>query len=211
MTFESWSLFLAALLTATVSPGPNVMVVVKHAFEYGLRGAAATVAGNVAALLIMALAAALGMGTLLHQMPGAVAAIRFAGGAYLIYLGLKSLWGLRRIAAADLRDHVRQELAVANSLRLASKGFAVSISNPKAILFLSALFPQFLDETRPLAPQFGILFVTIMVSVGAIHMGYALLASYWPAAPEMRRLRVATSALTGVVLLALGIGLMLPF
>jgi threonine/homoserine/homoserine lactone efflux protein len=127
----------------------------------------ATCGGMMIGLAIIMLTSAAGLGALLATSEHAFNAVKYLGAAYLIYLGVKT-WRAapRRIAAgADgAYSHARQRLRT---------GFLVAMSNPKAFIFFTALFPQFMDAHLPQKPQLAILALTFFVIEAAWQFAYA--------------------------------------
>lgn len=174
MSLDTWMLFFLAYLLATLTPGPNVLLVIKNGLQHGWRAALLSIAGNLGCQAILILLVAMGVGALLQTLPPLFIALKLAGGGYLIYLGYKAL----RAARAS-----NQEMApTATQARIRSDGsllreaILVSASNPKTIIFLCALLPQFLDHRSPLPVQFFIMYLTICLIVSLVHLSYVALA-----------------------------------
>ncbi|WP_312270463.1 LysE family translocator [Pseudomonas sp.] len=91
MTLHVWFVFCVAYLVTTLSPGPNVLLVIRNTLRYGARGTLATLAGNLTAQLFVIILVALGIGALVAAMPMAFLAMKLIGAAYLIYLGFVQL------------------------------------------------------------------------------------------------------------------------
>ena len=171
-----WLLFAATILIASVSPGPNVLIVVVNALTHGRAGAAWTIFGNLVCLFCVALIASIGVGAAIATAPLAFQVMKICGGAYLAWLGFKMIRASFR-SAGDLKLSADEGAKRRFSGRaLFCEAFLVSASNPKSILFLTAVFPQFLDTQRAMAPQFAVMFATIVGLVMLIHGGYAYLA-----------------------------------
>ena len=164
-------LFASFIFIASVSPGPNILIVVINSMKVGWRKAYWTIAGNLLALLFIALAAALGIGALLIKSHTLFSLLKIFGGLYLIYLGYK-LWQGRKnpIEISDTEKEARSKW------QLFIDGFTVSLSNPKSVIFLASVFPQFIDTQVPLVPQFVMMFGIIVCTVGLIHGAYSLFA-----------------------------------
>jgi len=192
--------FAGVIALASVSPGPNVILVVNHTLNFGLPRIAPTILGNISLLFLVALAAALGVSAVLMSMPAAYDALRVIGAAYLAYLGIKALrnaWRSRGGAAA-----INGQPADATSpARRYLQAFFVSATNLGSVFFLAALFPNFLHHEQPLLPQFAALFATLIVVVGAVHFGYALFAAVVQSRLGARRFRSAVQTASGVALL----------
>lgn len=184
-------------------PGPNVMLITSHALASGPRAGLWTVAGTGAAQVCQLLITALGLTSLLLVLSGAFEALRWAGVAYLVYLGL------RQFRAAPDGSHPMAR----RGRSLFWQGFWVSWANPKTLLFFAAFFPQFIDPALPAGPQLVLLCITFQTIAILIDGGYALLAGRIG-----RRLRNGLGSergtrlrnrLTGGLLLGAGLGLAL--
>jgi homoserine/homoserine lactone efflux protein len=171
MGVQSWLGFAALIAIATCSPGPNVLTVITNALRHGWRGAGLAITGNLVALFVIALAAALGTGAVLRAFPSAYQAMKLAGAAYLIWVGINLL--RVSFSAIERLELDPEEASHRADLSIVLHSLLVSLSNPKSILFLSAVFPSFLDHAAPIAPQFAVMFVTIIAIVGLIHASYA--------------------------------------
>ncbi|AGK49332.1 lysE type translocator family protein [Burkholderia thailandensis MSMB121] len=179
MNLHTWWLFVATVFVVSAIPGPNMLLVMTHGARHGLRRSTATMAGCMTALVAMLSVSAAGLGVFLEAWPAMFDALRFAGAAYLIYLGVKA-WrarvdGQSAAGAADVAPHAGRADAVASVSRWAlfRNGFLVAGSNPKAILFAAALLPQFIDASAPTLPQFGILVATFAVIEVSWYIVYA--------------------------------------
>jgi threonine/homoserine/homoserine lactone efflux protein len=186
MGWHLWWIYVATVFVVSAIPGPNMLLVMTHSARFGMRTSVATMAGCLSALLLMFSISAAGLGVFLSAWPTLFNVLRFAGAAYLIYLGIKS-WrsSADAVNAADRLDPLAPSSIEPGSVGLSPahrslaslfrSGFLVASSNPKAILFAAALFPQFISELAPKLPQFAVLiatFVVIEVSWYAIYAGF---------------------------------------
>ncbi|RLA07060.1 MAG: LysE family translocator [Gammaproteobacteria bacterium] len=160
MSIESWLIFLSVTLIATLTPGPAILLATTHSIKYGVKKATITMFGNITGLLLMSILSVLGISAVILSSTVIFVAIKYLGAVYLIYMGIK-LW---RFGFIDLSNNAKTEKNhyTHSSLKQYSQGFFVALSNPKAIAFTTALFPQFIDHTRPLLVQFTILVITFM-------------------------------------------------
>jgi threonine/homoserine/homoserine lactone efflux protein len=131
-----------------------------------------TMAGCMTALLCMMSISAAGLGALLHSFPAVFDALRYLGAAYLAYLGYK-LWRSSVSGQAGASDQ-QQEAISRSGGSCYRQGLAVAASNPKAIVFSAAFFPQFIQPELPALPQFGILLITFTVIEVSWYLIYAL-------------------------------------
>src|SRR5476649_2917802 len=101
MSFHTWFLFAMAYLVTTISPGPNVLLVIRNTVRFGSHGTAATIAGNLLAQLVVVMLVALGVGAVLAAMPPLFLAMKILGAVYLMVLGVKQLRsGIPKAAAS---------------------------------------------------------------------------------------------------------------
>jgi threonine/homoserine/homoserine lactone efflux protein len=161
MSLQTWWLFVGMTFVVSATPGPNMMLVMSHGARFGWRRAVMTMAGCMTALLAMMSVSAAGLGALLGSFPTVFNALRYLGAAYLAYLGVqlfRSAGGPESATDADLSDG-----SARTGVALYRQGLAVAASNPKAIVFAAAFFPQFIQSDAPALPQFGLLLATFTV------------------------------------------------
>lgn len=167
--------FLVAMFVMAITPGPANLFAIATGMERGKTAALLGVVGMNTATLVWFACSALGLGALIIAFPKAFHVLALAGAAYLVWLGLKSLWaGIRNI-----ENHASATVRKGRSAFF--DGFMVQIANPKILLFFSAVLPPFLDVDRPLVPQL-IMFAcaTIgmdLISMSAYGVGGAALSS----------------------------------
>jgi threonine/homoserine/homoserine lactone efflux protein len=136
------SAFCAMSLLLSAVPGPSVLFVVGRALAHGRPAALRSVAGNAIGGYALVIAVALGVGTVVAKSAPVFLAIKIAGAAYLVHLGVQALRGSRR---------THREVSAAQSLtrgrlRQTWEGFTVGVTNPKSVVFLTAVLPQFVDR-----------------------------------------------------------------
>lgn len=160
MELQSWLLFSSIALVATITPGPAVLLVAANTMEHGVRPTVFTILGNISGLFLLSLLSVMGLGALLLYSAIAFTAIKTAGAIYLIYLGVR-LWrsGFSRVSEKNV---FRRDKKPARRLKMYAQGVIIALSNPKAIAFTTALFPQFITRELPLVPQFSLLVLTFM-------------------------------------------------
>jgi threonine/homoserine/homoserine lactone efflux protein len=192
--------FVAATAILILIPGPNVSLIVANSIAYGTRFGLLTVAGTSAAIAVQLGLTALGLTAVLGTLAIWFDWLRWLGVCYLLYLGIRQ-W---RAAPVDLTRTPPQPRSVR---AIALRGFLVSLTNPKTLLFYGAFFPQFLSPERPLAPQVGLLAVTFLVIAVTLDSVWAL------AAGRARRLLAVRgrlrNRLSGGLLIGAGVGLAL--
>ncbi len=163
MSFGTWWLFVAMTFVVSATPGPNMLLVMSIGARHGVRAAMLAMVGCMAALLAMLSLSAAGLGALLKSFPAVFDTLRLAGAAYLAYLGYQC-W---RAPVDDAQGAVTGVPTVPKALpapgSIVRQGFGVAASNPKAILFAAAFFPQFIDPSVPQWSQFALLLTTFSV------------------------------------------------
>ncbi len=171
MGLQAWWLFVGMTFVVSATPGPNMLLVMSHSARFGLRAAVVTMAGCMTALLCMMSISAAGLGALLHTLPAVFDALRYLGAAYLAYLGYK-LWRASVAAKAGQEAAVQDE-PLRSGGSFYRQGLAVAASNPKAIVFSAAFFPQFIQPELPALTQFVILLTTFTVIEVSWYLMYA--------------------------------------
>ena len=172
MSLETWLAFFAACWVISLSPGAGAIASMSSGLQYGFWRGYWNAFGLQLALIVQIAIIAAGLGAVLASSALAFTLIKWFGVAYLVYLGIKQ-W---RALPSDMSDDSTIR-PVGKPLALIARGFLVNISNPKALVFMLAILPQFIDTHLPLLPQYLTIAVT-MVSVDLIVMaGYTGLAS----------------------------------
>ncbi len=155
-------LFLIAATGLSLTPGPNSLLVLTHGALWGVRRTLNTVAGGALGFLLLIALSMLGIGALLAASVNALTALKFAGGAYLIWLGVQ-VW-----RSPPIRLQTDTPGPTPSRGSMFRQGFLTAISNPKALLFYGAFLPHFIDPHRDLLTQFIVMasiFVAIEVGV----------------------------------------------
>jgi threonine/homoserine/homoserine lactone efflux protein len=195
--------YVGAVLIMTLSPGPSTMLGSAHGMRYGAKGTLPTIAGDLTANTLQMLAAAVGLAAIITRSATAFMFIKWAGVAYVAWTGLSHL--LRANAAVGDNDAG----TVRSPLTRYVQGFVTSASNPKAIVFFAALFPQFIDNgagAMSVPLQFLILGAIFITLDGLSVFGYSATAgqlSAWLSRKGRIRTqrRITGSALLGAAVL----------
>jgi len=202
-------LWLAFLITATVAalvPGPAVLYVVGQGMRHGAMRALAANLGILSGNVVWFAASAVGLAALVAYAAPVFVAIKWFGVAYLAWLGLNA-W---RDALRGSGSSLAIARAVPSGVRMWRQGAVLQLANPKAILFFTALLPQFVETSRAIAPQVLVLAVTSIVGEFFVLAAYGSIAARGGALLiERPGLGRATDAAAGTCLLGAGIGLAL--
>ncbi|MEU6607305.1 LysE family translocator [Streptomyces shenzhenensis] len=194
--------FAAMSFLLIVVPGPSVLFVIGRALAHGRRAALTTVVGNTLGAYVLIVAVALGIGTVVERSVVVFTALKLAGAAYLVYLGVKA-WrqrgALKAAFAADEADR--------GGLRTLWEGFAVGVANPKTIVFFAAVLPQFVDPDRGHVPAqmllLGLVFNVIAIASDSVWGLAAATARDW-FARSPRRLSLI-GGVGGLAMIGLGV------
>ena len=173
MTIQSWLMYLTLVIVATSTPGPAVLFIMTNSALHGWRKATFAALGNIVGLFCLGIIAVTGLGAILKTSEIIFYIIRYAGAAYLIFLGLKLIF--QRSSEFSIMKNQLTSIDV-SSQKIFFRALGVALSNPKAIVFLTALFPQFVNINESLIPQFSMLIAILMFFSFFFLMFYALLA-----------------------------------
>ena len=170
MTIETWLAFTAASLVLLVIPGPTILLVVSYALGQGWRTALPMAIGVALGDFTAMTLSLLGLGALLAASATVFTVLKWAGAAYLVWLGIK-LWR----AGGSLDAKPRTDAT--SSLKMLAHAWLVTALNPKGLTFFIAFMPQFIDTRAALLPQVSVFAVTFLVLAFANAFTYALVAS----------------------------------
>lgn len=194
--------FALTSLVLIVVPGPSVLFVIGRSLAYGRRGGLLSVLGNALGVLPLVAAVAVGLGTVVAASAVLFTTVKLAGAAYLVHLGIQAIRH-RRLGSLRLRDGGHTELPAWVVVR---QGFVVGVSNPKTIVFLVAVLPQFVSLRAGAVPAqmmvLGAVFVVIALVSDGVWAVAAGSAQEWFASSP-RRL-AGLRATGGAMMVALG-------
>ncbi|MEO0356897.1 MAG: LysE family translocator [Pseudomonadota bacterium] len=178
MSIEVWLTFIAATTALLAVPGPVVMLLLGYAVSGGRSVAAAAIPGVVLGDMVAMTLSLLGVGAILQTSASLFFALKLAGAAYLIFLGLK-IWTSESASTSGKRPHHNL-----SRIRIVRDAFLVTALNPKDIMFFVAFLPQFIDPAQPVLPQVMLLELTFAGLVVLSTTAWVLLADR-----AVRRLR----------------------
>jgi threonine/homoserine/homoserine lactone efflux protein len=192
--------FVAATVVLMLIPGPNVALIVANSMAHGTRAGLTTVAGTSAAMVPQLALTVLGMSAALSVLATWFETLRWLGVLYLVYLGVKE-W---RAPAVDLLA-TKPEPKSPRAIFL--RGFLVSLTNPKTLLFYGAFFPQFVSAGGDTSAQLALLAVTFLVLAVLLDGTWAVLAGR--ARPFLASRGQLRNRLSGTLLVTAALGLAL--
>jgi len=169
MAFSLWLGFLVAATLIAISPGPGAAASMSAGVRFGYRSSLRVIAGLQTALITQLTVVALGLGALLLASTLAFDIVKLLGAAYLIWLGIQKWRALPEVIDTSKLPEASKGLFV--------EGLLVNLTNPKAIVFIAALTPQFIDPERSQWPQFLVMGLTMCAIDSVVMSGYALLAT----------------------------------
>ncbi len=199
MELHVYLAFVVATIIMIALPGPSVLLTVAHSISFGWRPALATVGGATAGIAVQLVVAAVGLTSLLNVVADAFEWLRWAGAAYLVYLGIKQWRSAGEPVAVDTSSVSRTNLFV--------QGVVITIPNPKSLVFIAAFLPQFIDAARPLGLQFTYIVPTFLVITFTVTSFWALAASKASGFLQGRRAFRAVLRTAGGLMIVAGAGL----
>ncbi len=202
MQIEILTAYVLTVLALMSTPGPSHLLMLSNSASNGFRRSLATAAGDLSANMLQMLAAGLGLSALIMAAPKAFVAIKIAGVLYLIWLGIKML-------IKSFKPRQAGHAAPRATLKaLYMQGFITSATNPKAVVFFAALFPQFISSGAPFWPQF------IALSAAYIFIDGMFLSAYGYGASKLKSIMASGASRwidraggVGILIAALLLGL----
>lgn len=204
MSWHTWWLFLVTETALSISPGPAVLLVVSQGLRRGGRKSVFSSGGILAANAVYFAISAAGLGAAILASYELFSLIRWAGAAYLVWLGIRAIVG----SHSPFRPEAGGGLArVESNRRLFANGFLLQAANPKALVFFAAILPQFVTPAEPMAMQFAVLGVTSVVAEFFVLLGYGFLAGRASALARQPRFAKTADRVAGALLLGAAAGL----
>ena len=193
MSLQLYLAFVAACIGLALLPGPIVTLMIANGLRYGTRAALINIAGAQVGLAIVIGIVAIGLTSLMATMGYWFDWVRFAGAAYLVWLGFKLIrFPVEGVSADEPPPPPRGGFFL--------QGFLVSLSNPKVLVFFGAFIPQFMDMNRDHFSQVVLLGVTFMVIAGLTDFVYALLSGRVRQLFSARRTRILSRVSGGFMI-----------
>lgn len=175
MILADWWYAAVTIFVVMAMPGPAMLLGLAVATQHGVRRSLYVGGGVLTAFSVFALVALSGIGALVLAEPAVLTVLRWFGVGYLAWLGTKAFLRFRAAASdQSLSDAVS---AAEKSRSFFRHGLLMSMSNTNAVLFFTAIFPQFIDADAPIAPQVALLYITFCVCWLVAFMSYATLGA----------------------------------
>ncbi len=201
MELHVYLAFVVATTIMIALPGPSVLLTVAHSISFGWRPALSTVAGATMGIAVQLIVATIGLTSLLNVVAQAFGWLRWAGAAYLVYLGIKQWRSASEPLAFDASSVSKKNLFV--------QGLITTIPNPKSLIFIAAFLPQFIDAARPLGLQFAFIVPTFLVITFAVTSVWALVAGNVRGFLQSRRAFQSVFRTAGGLMIIAGVGLVM--
>ena len=205
MELQTWIAYFVASWAIALSPGSGAVLSMSHGLAYGVKKTSATILGLQLGLAVILLVAGMGVGALLLASATAFLVVKVLGAGYLIWLG----WSQWRAPVAAQTDATLLPNADLSVRQRVTRGFITNVTNPKGIVFIVAVLPQFIDPQGPMGLQLLILLVTTVAVDLVVMHGYAWLASSLQAWMRGARARLLQNRVFGGVLMAMGASLLM--
>lgn len=205
MELNVWLAYCVAAWVIALSPGSGAVLSMSHGLSYGVRSTTATIVGLQIGLAVTLLVAGAGIGALLMASSVAFTVVKVLGAGYLLWLG----WCQWRAPVPEQAEGTAGAEAALSVRQRVLRGALTNMTNPKGIVFMVAVLPQFIDPARPLWLQLAILLATTVVADMVVMHGYAWLAARLQRLLRSARARSAQNRVFGGVLMAMGASLFL--
>lgn len=204
MELHSWYLFTTVSFLTIISPGPAILLAINNGLSHNLRSVVFSSFGNILGLFCLSSVSMLGLGAVLHTSATFFLVLKIVGASYLIYLGIKQFKNATNIFDVTKQVIKREK----EDFKIFKKGFLVCVTNPKPILFFTAIFPLFISQNSKILPQFFIMTFTFMfLSFCSLFM-YAYFARYFKFWFSSSFRVKMFNRISGTIFVFLGIGLL---
>jgi len=170
MDMHVWLAYVVTAIVFSLAPGSGTVNSISNGLSYGTKRSLSAIAGLQIGLAIHIMLVGAGIGALVAQSAFAFSVIKWVGAAYLIWLGIQKWRDRSSLATADTGTHL-------SSMNLMRNAILINLTNPKSIVFLVALFPQFIDPMKDQMTQLLVLGVTTVFIDSVVMLGYTSLAS----------------------------------
>ncbi|TLM83208.1 LysE family transporter [Pseudarthrobacter sp. NamE5] len=201
MQFSLWLALAGAGALISFTPGAGAINTMSNSLNAGFRRSIWGILGQQAALVIHVVIVALGVGVLVASSPVAFNAIRYAGAAYLVYLGIRQF-----LSRPNVEEKQAAVLRNEPAWSIFRRGLWVNLLNPKAIVFFLAFMPQFIRPEQPLLPQYAVLTATIVaIDILVMWFFFAAAARSFQRFTRTEQGQLVLSKVFGVLFIAVGI------
>ncbi len=201
MELHVYLTFVVATTIMIALPGPSVLLTIAHSISFGWQHALSTVAGATMGIAVQLMVAAIGLTSLLNVVAEAFEWLRWAGAAYLVYLGIRQ-W-------LNASEPLEFDASPVSKTNLFVQGLVITIPNPKSLIFIAAFLPQFIDAARPLGLQFTFIVPTFLMITFTVTSVWALVAGNIRGFIQGQRAFQSVLRTAGGLMIIAGLGLAL--
>ena len=205
MTIDLLIIFAVFSFFYIISPGPAIFLAISNGMAAGLMSVLWSTAGNISGLFILSCLSISGLGVLLVSSASLFLIVKLIGALYLIFLGINQFRNVKIADASTAHMKINEQR---RSFSFFQEGFLLALTNPKAILFFMALFPQFITLDQPLMPQFFILTVIFMGLSFFSLFGYGFIGKSARGLFRNQRAMSWFHRVTGGLFIVMGLGLL---
>ncbi|HOP64550.1 MAG TPA: LysE family translocator [Spirochaetota bacterium] len=199
--------YTGIVFLATIIPGPNMLLALNHGANHGVGKALYSGLGNLIGNLLMALASLLGLGIILLTSAIFFNIIKWIGVVYLIFIGIKMI--ITPVEEQGINDLKTKPEKRQKRYRFFIDGFVIAISNPKGIIFFTALFPQFINVNQATVFSFLIVFFILGVIAFTCYMVYAVFGVKLNKLFQIKLFRKSFNCISGSLMIVIGLTLSL--
>jgi threonine/homoserine/homoserine lactone efflux protein len=164
-------LYATTVFIASIIPGPSMLLALTHGMKFGARRSIASAMGNLTVTIIQAIISIAGLGTILIASEMTFQIIKFAGAAYLVYIGISIIISPKMSFSPSSENQIQRKVSLG---RMFSQAALVTAGNPKAIIFFTAIFPQFIDPYAGYIQQSCLLIGIVSIIAFSCFMLYAI-------------------------------------
>lgn len=204
MNIEYLVMYSVVSFFYVISPGPAVFLAISNGMTADTRAVAASSFGNIVGLFLLSSISILGLGAIIIASATIFLIIKLLGATYLIYLGIKQ-FRTQKISFTDQKVQVESSRPLFSYFR---EGFLLAVTNPKAIVFFTALFPQFLSLESAIMPQFLIMTALFMAMSFSVLFSYGTISKSAKGLLNNQHRMVWFHRITGSLFISMGIGLL---
>lgn len=195
VTAEKYLAFMTVMIAMSVMPGPAMLYAVAAGMSRGFKGVLLATLGMNLAAAVWFIASAFGLSVLAVTVPWLFKIAGWLGVAYIVYLGIDALRGALK------KDVAAPKALRATTARILRDGFVVQITNPKAVLFFTAVLPPFVELDRPVAPQMAAFALGLFASDGVVMILYGALGAGFSHKMQEPRFRRLFGLFVGLILI----------
>jgi len=204
---ESFYLFLIMCIFLIILPGPDTAIATKNTLTVGRTGGLKTMFGTCCALLIHTVAAVVGLSAIIVKSALLFSVFKYVGAVYLIYLGIKTLWALKKKKVSNTTEMTNESKYEGTSCF--KQGFFTNILNPKVAIFFLTFLPQFVDSGSNTFLPFLIMGITYSVLTAVWFLFYIYLLNQISAFMKKPSTQTFIEGITGTILIGFGVKLAL--